>query len=119
MQEASRIRLGISSFATVRQPLAEVESALAGFGVGVEVICEVPHAWPAPVPWQRGNLLALHVPMLGINIAGTNPGIREESTRQAIAVISEAARINGHPADNALWESPGRKARGAGTHGGG
>ncbi|MDQ7841353.1 MAG: sugar phosphate isomerase/epimerase family protein [bacterium] len=93
MQEASRIRFGISSFATVRQPLAEVESALAGFGVGVEVMCEVPHAWPAPVPWQRGNLLALHVPMLGINIASTNPGIRKESASQVIDVIGEAARL--------------------------
>jgi sugar phosphate isomerase/epimerase len=33
------------------------------------------------------------MPILGINIASTNPGIREESVRQVVATIEEAARL--------------------------
>lgn len=87
------MQLGVSSFAAIRRPLRQVESELVGMGVGVEVMCEPPHAWPPPVPWQSGRLLSLHMPILGINIASTNPGIREESVRQVLATIQEAARL--------------------------
>lgn len=92
-EEPPTVQLGVSSFAAIQRPLREVESDLAGFGVGVEVMCEPPHAWPAPVPWQRGRLLALHMPIQGINLASTNPGIRQESVRQVLATIDEAARL--------------------------
>ncbi len=87
------MKVGVSSFAAIRQPLSEIEGELLGLGVGVEVMCEPPHAWPAPVPWSNGPLLSLHVPILGINIASTNPGIRNESVAQVLGVISEAARL--------------------------
>ncbi len=87
------MKVGVSSFAVIRQPLSEVEGDLLGLGVGVEVMCEPPHAWPAPVPWSNGPLLSLHVPILGINIASTNPGIRNESVAQVLGVIREAARL--------------------------
>lgn len=87
------MRLGISSFAAVGRPLLEVAPELTGFGVGIEVMCEPPHAWPAPVPWPHGPLLTLHMPILGINLASTNPGIREESVGQVLGVIREAARL--------------------------
>lgn len=87
------MQIGVSSFAAIGRPLREVASDLAGFGVGVEVMCEPPHAWPAPVPWQNGSVLTLHAPILGINIASTNPGIREESVRQILSTIAEAARL--------------------------
>jgi sugar phosphate isomerase/epimerase len=96
--------LGVSSFAAVRQPLAEVASDLLGFGVGIEIMCEPPHAW-LPVEWNGGGVLSLHMPILGINIASTNPGIRAESVRQIRQTIAEAARLGargvvvhpGHP----------------------
>ncbi len=87
------MKLGVSSFAAVGRPLQEVASDLIGFGVGIEVMCEPPHAWPAPVPWQDGRLLTLHMPIMGINLASTNPGIREESVGQVIGTIREAARL--------------------------
>lgn len=87
------VRLGVSSFAAIRQPLADVEAELCAMGAGVEVMCECPHAWPAPVPWSSGRLLGLHMPILGINMASTNPGIREESVRQVLATVGEAARL--------------------------
>jgi sugar phosphate isomerase/epimerase len=87
------VQLGVSSFAAVRQPLQDVEAQLIDMGVGVEIMCEPPHAWPAPVPWRNGRVLSLHMPILGINIASTNPGIREESVRQIEATIAEAARL--------------------------
>lgn len=87
------MQLGVSSFAAVRQPLQDVEAQLIDMGVGVEIMCEPPHAWPAPVPWRNGRVLSLHMPILGINIASTNPGIREESVRQVEATIAEAARL--------------------------
>jgi sugar phosphate isomerase/epimerase len=87
------LQLGISSFAAIKQPLNRAESDLTGLGVGVEVMCEPPHAWPAPVPWANGRPLSLHMPILGINIASTNPGIREESVRQGLQTIEEAARL--------------------------
>jgi sugar phosphate isomerase/epimerase len=88
------VELGISSFAGVREPIQDVEQELAGFGIGVEIMCEPPHAWPPPVPWSAARVLTLHAPILGINIASTNPGIREESVAQMIATITEAARLN-------------------------
>lgn len=87
------MRVGISSLAAIRWPLAEVEQEIARFGVGAEVLCEAPHAWPPPVPWSQDNLLALHAPILGVNIASTNPGIREESVLQVLEVVREAARL--------------------------
>jgi hypothetical protein len=89
----SAVQLGVSSYAAIQQPLQDVESQLSAFGIGVEVMCEPPHAWPAPVPWGGGPLMTLHAPILGINIASTNPGIREESVRQIIGTIHEAARL--------------------------
>lgn len=91
--EQVAVRIGVSSFAAVRQLLQDVEAELDGMGVGVEVMCECPHAWPAPVPWNSGPLLGLHMPILGINMASTNPGIREESVRQVLATVGEAARL--------------------------
>ncbi|MDR7523547.1 MAG: sugar phosphate isomerase/epimerase family protein [Armatimonadota bacterium] len=93
MEDRLGVRLGVSSFAAIRQPLQEVEAELTSYGVGVEVMCEPPHAWPAPVPWNGGGLLSLHMPILGINLASTNPGIREESVRQVLATVREAARL--------------------------
>lgn len=87
------MQLGVSSFAAIRSPLADVEAQLIDLGVGVEIMCEPPHAWPAPVPWRNGRVLSLHVPILGINIASTNPGIRAESVRQVTATVREAARL--------------------------
>ncbi len=87
------MQLGVSSFAAIRRPLQDAESDLIGLGVGVEVMCEPPHAWPAPLSWSSGRVLSLHMPILGINIASTNPGIREESVRQGLATIREAARL--------------------------
>jgi sugar phosphate isomerase/epimerase len=87
------MQLGVSSYAAIRRPLSEAGPDLVGFGVGVEIMCEPPHAWPAPVAWGGGRLLALHMPILGINVASTNPGIREESVRQIGGVIDEAARL--------------------------
>lgn len=87
------VGLGVSSFAAVRQLLQDVEAEINGMGVGVEVMCESPHAWPAPVPWHGDRLVCLHMPILGINMASTNPGIREESVRQVLATVGEAARL--------------------------
>ena len=87
------MRFGVSSFAAIGAPLPEVASELLAFDVGLEIMCEPPHAWPAPVPWEHGRVASLHSPILGINIASTNPGIREESVRQVLATIDEAARL--------------------------
>jgi sugar phosphate isomerase/epimerase len=38
-------------------------------------------------------VLALHMAILGINLASTNPGIREESVRQGLQTVAEAARL--------------------------
>lgn len=83
----------VSSFAAIKRPLQDVADELLGFGIGIEIMCEPPHAWPAPVPWTAGRITALHMPILGINIASTNPGIREESVRQILTTIQEAARL--------------------------
>jgi sugar phosphate isomerase/epimerase len=88
-----QMRVGVSSFATIRHPLEEVEAQLIALGVGVEIMCEPPHAWPAPVPWRSAGVLSLHMPILGLNIASTNPGIRAESVRQIQATIAEAVRL--------------------------
>lgn len=85
--------LAISSFAAIDRRLHEVQHDLTAAGIGVEVMCESPHAWPPPVDWTGRNPLTLHAPILGINIASTNPGIREESVRQMIATVNEAARL--------------------------
>jgi sugar phosphate isomerase/epimerase len=77
----------------VRQPLTDAAPDLLALGVGIEIMCEPPHAWPAPVPWQAGGLTSLHAPILGINLASTNPGIRNESVRQVQETIREAARL--------------------------
>ncbi len=87
------MHLGVSSFAAIRRPLQDAASDLVGLGVGVEVMCEPPHAWPTPISWNNGRVVSLHMPILGINIASTNPGIREESVRQGLATIREAARL--------------------------
>ncbi len=87
------MKLAVSSFAGVQQPLRDIERDLLAFGVGVEIMCEPPHAWPAPVPWANGHVLSLHTPILGINIASTNPGIRKESLAQMLATIREATRL--------------------------
>ena len=87
------MNLAISSFAAITRPLDHVHDDLVALGVGVEIMCEPPHAWPAPVAWTGPNLLTLHAPILGINIASTNPGIREESVRQMTGTIREAARL--------------------------
>ncbi|MBI3998751.1 MAG: sugar phosphate isomerase/epimerase [Armatimonadetes bacterium] len=87
------MELGVSSFAVVRQPLQAAERDLLAFGVRIEIMCEPPHAWPPPVPWSAGQVMTLHSPILGINIASTNPGIREESTSQVVATLGEAARL--------------------------
>ncbi|HET8679388.1 MAG TPA: sugar phosphate isomerase/epimerase family protein [bacterium] len=87
------MRLGVSSFAAIGAPLREVARDLLAFDVDVEIMCEPPHAWPAPVPWEHGRVASLHSPILGINTASTNPGIREESVRQVLTTIDEAARL--------------------------
>ncbi|MGH2403889.1 MAG: sugar phosphate isomerase/epimerase family protein [bacterium] len=87
------MRFGVSSFATITAPLPAAARDLLAFDVGLEIMCEPPHAWPAPVPWEHGRVLSLHSPILGINTASTNPGIREESVRQVVATIHEAARL--------------------------
>jgi sugar phosphate isomerase/epimerase len=87
------VQLGVSSYAAVQRPLADAASELLGFGVGVEIMCESPHAWPAPVDWTAGKLTSLHVPILGLNIASTNPGVRAETVRQIRQTIAEAARL--------------------------
>ncbi|MGQ0549601.1 MAG: sugar phosphate isomerase/epimerase family protein [Armatimonadota bacterium] len=87
------MRFGVSSFAAIGGPLPDAAGDLVAFDVGLEIMCEPPHAWPAPVPWEHGRVLSLHSPILGINIASTNPGIREESLRQVLATIHEAARL--------------------------
>lgn len=86
-------QFGVSSYAAIRERLTDVAQDLLALGVGVEVMCEPPHAWPAPVAWDGGRLTSLHVPILGINIASTNPGIRAESVRQVRATVAEAARL--------------------------
>ena len=88
-----QMRLAVSSFAAVTQSLRDVEGDLLKFGLDVEIMCEPPHAWPAPVPWANGHVRSLHAPILGINIASTNPGIRKESVMQILATIREAARL--------------------------
>jgi sugar phosphate isomerase/epimerase len=93
MRGADSVNLAVSSFGAIGRPLQEAASELTAFGVGVEVMCEYPHAWPAPVVWTDPNLLSLHAPILGLNIASTNPGIREESVQQVLATIREAARL--------------------------
>jgi sugar phosphate isomerase/epimerase len=93
LEGQSSMRLGVSSFAAVRQPLADAADELLGLGLGIEIMCEPPHAWPAPIPWGAGRLISLHMPILGINIASTNPGVRGESVRQIEQTISEAARL--------------------------
>lgn len=85
--------LAISTFAAVRRPLQEAAADLLAAGVGIEIMCEPPHAWPPPVVWPHGRVVALHTPILGLNIASTNPGIRNESVAQVIATIHEAARL--------------------------
>ncbi|MGH2376719.1 MAG: sugar phosphate isomerase/epimerase family protein [bacterium] len=87
------MRLGVSSFAVIGAPLRDATGDLLAFDVGLEIMCEPPHAWPAPVPWEHGRVASLHSPILGINIASTNPGIREESVRQVQTTIDEAARL--------------------------
>jgi sugar phosphate isomerase/epimerase len=87
------MRFGVSSFAAIGAPLREVADDLRAFDVGLEIMCEPPHAWPPPVAWEYGRVLSLHTPILGINIASTNPGIREESVRQVLETIDEAARL--------------------------
>ncbi len=87
------MRFGVSSFAAITAPLGEAARDLLAFDVGLEIMCEPPHAWPAPVPWGHGKVFSLHSPILGINTASTNPGIREESVRQVVATIHEAARL--------------------------
>jgi hypothetical protein len=87
------VEYAVSSFGAVQGPLQDVADELLGFGIGVEIMCEPPHAWPAPVPWATGRVTTLHMPILGINIASTNPGIREESVRQILSTIQEAARL--------------------------
>lgn len=87
------MQLGISSYAAVRQPLVDAAADLLALGVGIEIMCEPPHAWPPPVLWQAGRLTSLHVPILGINLASTNPGVRSESVRQVKETIHEAARL--------------------------
>jgi sugar phosphate isomerase/epimerase len=71
----------------------DAKADLLAFGLDVEIMCEPPHAWPAPVPWTKGRVSSLHAPILGINIASTNPGIRRESVGQIVATIHEAARL--------------------------
>lgn len=87
------MQLCVSSFAAVRQPLGDAAAELLSFGLGIEIMCEPPHAWPPPVGWDAGWLVSLHMPILGINIASTNPGVRRESVRQIEQTISEAARL--------------------------
>lgn len=87
------MRFGVSSFAAIGATLREVADDLLAFDVGLEIMCEPPHAWPAPVPWEHGRVFSLHTPILGINIASTNPGIREESVRQVLETIEEATRL--------------------------
>lgn len=87
------MRLAVSSLPAVRQSLRDAEGDLTQFGLDVEIMCEPPHAWPAPVPWTHGRVASLHAPILGINIASTNPGIRQESVVQVLATICEAARL--------------------------
>jgi sugar phosphate isomerase/epimerase len=91
--EAAIVQLGVSSYAAVQRPLTEAAADLLALGVGIEIMCEPPHAWPAPVPWQGGRVTSLHMPILGINLASTNPGIREEAIRQVTETIREAARL--------------------------
>jgi sugar phosphate isomerase/epimerase len=85
--------LGVSSYATIKRPITDAQAELAALGVAVEVMCEPPHAWPTPVPWTNGAPVSLHAPIHGINIASVNPGVREESVRQMIATVHEAARL--------------------------
>jgi sugar phosphate isomerase/epimerase len=87
------VQLGVSSYAVIQRPLAQAAADLRALGVGVEIMCEPPHAWPAPVPWADGRPLALHMPILGINIASTNPGVRREAVHQITETIGEAARL--------------------------
>ena len=90
---AKPVQIGVSSYAAVQRPLTDATSDLLSFGVGVEIMCEPPHAWPAPVIWTAGRLTSLHVPILGLNIASTNPGIRAETVRQIRQTITEAAKL--------------------------
>ncbi|MDR7419994.1 MAG: sugar phosphate isomerase/epimerase family protein [Armatimonadota bacterium] len=89
----SGVRIGVSSYAAVRQPLADAAAELLGLGEEIEIMCEPPHAWPAPIRWEGDRLISLHMPILGINIASTNPGVRRESVRQIEETINEAARL--------------------------
>lgn len=88
-----RMRLAVSSLPAVRRSIRDAEADLLAFGLDIEILCEPPHAWPAPVAWIRGRVSSLHAPILGINIASTNPGIRHESVTQVLATIREAARV--------------------------
>lgn len=87
------MKLAVSSFAVVGRSVSEGQADLLKFGLDVEIMCEPPHAWPGPVPWTGGRVRSLHAPILGINIASTNPGIRKESVAQVVATIREAARL--------------------------
>jgi sugar phosphate isomerase/epimerase len=87
------LKVGVSSYAAIRTPIADAQAELSAFGVPVEVMCEPPHAWPAPVRWTNGAPLSLHAPIHGVNIASTNPGVRKESVDQVIGTVREAARL--------------------------
>jgi len=87
------LKFGVSSYATVKRPIADTQAELSALGVPVEVMCEPPHAWPAPVPWNGAAPLSLHAPIHGLNIASVNAGVREESVRQMIGTVREAARL--------------------------
>jgi sugar phosphate isomerase/epimerase len=87
------VKFAVSSYATIGRPIADTQGELSAFGVPVEVMCEPPHAWPAPVQWANGAPLSLHAPIQGVNIASVNPGLREESVRQVIGAVREAARL--------------------------
>jgi sugar phosphate isomerase/epimerase len=87
------VKFGVSSYATIKQPITATQSELSSLGVPVEVMCEPPHAWPAPIPWNGGTPISLHAPIHGLNIASVNAGVREESVRQMIGTVNEASRL--------------------------
>jgi xylose isomerase-like TIM barrel protein len=92
-RERGGVKFGVSSYAAIKRPIADAQNELSAFGVPVELMCEPPHAWPAPVQWTDGTPLSLHAPIHGVNIASVNPGIREESVRQVVGTVQEAARL--------------------------
>lgn len=94
------MRIAASTTTTRELPLIEVLDLVRDLGyAALEVWAE--HLWDqglAPSRLRReaaagGLALTLHGPTRDLNVTSTNPGIREESRRQYLASLDEAAEM--------------------------